>query len=194
MKAKGLLLTSALLLSGCGLQMGFPDYPEGRKNNEENTNQGHRIFLTDGVTDGRIGTGGVAAADAFCAADKNRPKDGTYRALLVDGLNRVAESGKQKDWVLKANTKYVRLDKGEIGTTNANGVFPLPLKSPIGFTSTPVWVGLGSSWQAGNHCSGWTSNAPASANAGQASQVGEGAFFGATVTCDTQLRLYCVEQ
>ena len=94
------------------------------------------IFVTTGTSDGLIGAGGIAEADAFCMADAGYPGTGTYKALIVDGTNRIActtancsgGAGEHTDWVLKASTAYVRSNGSTaIGTTTAEGIFSFPL-------------------------------------------------------------------
>ncbi|HLD45750.1 MAG TPA: DUF1554 domain-containing protein, partial [bacterium] len=65
-----------------------------------------KIFVTDATYNGNLG--GVAGADALCEADANKPATGTYKALIVDGVARVActtancggGAGENIDWVL----------------------------------------------------------------------------------------------
>lgn len=183
----------SLLLSGCGLELGYPDYKKAPS--EESEADTLRIFVTQNTTAGLIGSGGVAAADAKCAIDPNKPSSGTYRALIVDGSSRIAKAGDQADWVLNANTTYVRPDNTVIGTTNSSGLFIFPLKASIGTTSLPAWVGIGSNGETGAHCTRWTlGNSGSSANLGSPLAVTESSIFGATGSCDSLFRLYCVEQ
>jgi hypothetical protein len=76
---------------------------------------------------------GILGADAKCEVDGNKPATGTYKAFLVDGVNRrVCTSHncgtdgalENLNWVLKKNTKYIRIsDSGEIFTTNNRRMF-----------------------------------------------------------------------
>jgi hypothetical protein len=92
------------------------------------------IFTTSGTNNGNFG--GMAGADAYCTSDANKPTRGTYKAMLVDGTNRVActssfcgGSGVSEhvDWVLDPTTLYSRSDGTPIGTTTSAGVFTFPL-------------------------------------------------------------------
>jgi hypothetical protein len=90
-----LLFLLSLVLSGCGLRLGYPDYTSSPAASTSESDEKYRIFITATTTDGLIGSGGVAGADALCNVDANKPSTGTYRALLVDGTTRIAASGSQ---------------------------------------------------------------------------------------------------
>lgn len=95
------------------------------------------VFLSATTVNGDIdATGdndgnGIEEADALCNADTNKPNDSTYKAIIVDGLNRTActtascagGSSEHTDWVLQADTEYRRGDGTTVvGTTDSNGL------------------------------------------------------------------------
>lgn len=107
--------------------------------------------------------GGIAGADAQCMASANYPGSGTYKALIADGVDRVASATPnagdgQVDWVLKSNTTYIQNDGTTvIATTNENGLFVFPLTNGFVATGSGYWSGLNIDWTtSSNHCSRWT--------------------------------------
>lgn len=74
---------------------------------------------------------GISGADAYCNSHIPSSLSGTgsYKAMLVDGVNRVAttvgpnSSSGQKDWVFIKNTSYYRPDGKMVFTTNDAGLF-----------------------------------------------------------------------
>ncbi len=111
--------------------------------------------------------GGIAGADALCDSAANKPDSRTYRALIVDGNDRVACTtafcsggpGEHVNWVLSASTSYYRPGLAvDIGTTNANGIFDFPLENGFVADSTLMWTGLTVDWLSTNNCVNWTSN------------------------------------
>ncbi|MBE8418872.1 DUF1554 domain-containing protein, partial [Leptospira interrogans] len=123
--------------------------------------------------------GGISGADAFCQSHipSNVPGTGIYKAMLVDGVNRVAttvgpnSTVGQVNWVFKPNQKYQRAEDGAIVmTTNGSGMFDFAggarLENP--FTQVKEsgqWTGLNSDWTTWTSggvpmtCSSWTSSA-----------------------------------
>ncbi len=80
---------------------------------EPGVSQGLKIFVTARVHGGDFandpflaGASAVAKADAFCNSDPAKPSAATYKALLVDGVNRDAKT--LVNWVLQPNTAYYR--------------------------------------------------------------------------------------
>jgi len=189
--ANSSLLLISLLLCGCGLQAGFPE--AFKEKNGVNTPAviGKKIFLTESTFTGNFG--GVAMADAQCAEDRQNPDTGIFRALVVDGTNRISTPGQAVDWVLKPSQIYTRLDGTVIGTTNASALFTLPLVSPISATPAPVWTGLSTGWAIGSHCERWK-NPAATGNSGEASSTTATAFFGPAAACNLSLKIICVQQ
>ena len=164
-----------------------------------------RIFVTASNFDGNLG--GIAGADSACMSDTNYPGTGTYKAMLVDGTNRVATvtdntGDGQVDWVLYANTDYVRADgTTPIMTTDANGLFVFgTLTNSVSTTAGSVWTGLLSSWvtHTNSHCTAWTSNSGAVngtyGDATSTSNFGFAIASESTLCSDATLSLYCVQQ
>ena len=170
-----------------------------------------RIFVTAAIYDGNLG--GVAGADAKCQADANRPNASTYKALLVDGYYRVActqgnancAANQHVDWVLAANTVYVRSNGSTIiGTTNSEGIFPWSggaLSNSIGPDVATAYTGLGSDWTrypgCGSYCdcTWFTKNTSGdSGSIGQAASLTSNMIVLGTASCSTSHALYCAEQ
>ncbi len=170
-----------------------------------------KTFITATTFTGNFnGSPGIAGADGRCMGDGSYPGSGTYKALIVDGTNRVActnancagGTAGRVDWVLAANTTYTRSSGSpDILTTNANGVFVFGsmTNSFVGAAGF-LWTGLANDWTTGTRdCSDWTVNLPPAPPANQG-DVGNGnntggASIGAgQQNCDTTLPLICVEQ
>ncbi|QHH59835.1 DUF1554 domain-containing protein [Leptospira borgpetersenii] len=106
--------------------------------------------------------GGVAGADAYCNSHipSSLTGTGSYKAMLVDGTNRIAttvgatSSTGQKDWVFEKNTSYYRADGNLVFTTNDAGLFDFSNGSlTYSFTDVfsiydfGIWTGLQSNWK-----------------------------------------------
>ena len=167
------------------------------------------LFVTAETHNGSLG--GVAGADAFCAASASKPNGSTYKALIVSGADRVACTSancatgglaEHVDWVLTANTPYYRADGTTlIGITNANGLWNLPLtntyKYDVGTHGAPrIWAGLTTSWtNDGFHCSGWTTGLGTNNGAHmRADAVNNQAVYYSSEACIDSNYLACVEQ
>lgn len=125
------------------------------------------IFISEATGTDRGNLGGVSGADSKCMSDSGRPDAGTYKAMIVDGTNRVActtsncggGEGEHTDWVLDPSTAYYRSDvTTKIGTTNGNGIFTFPLDNSFLTDDDELWTGLASDWTTGSKCENWTSN------------------------------------
>ncbi len=136
-------------------------------------------------------------------ASRSRQIPATFKALLVDGVNRDAVAG--IDWVLRPSTPYYQSDGlTEIGTTTAGAVFDLVFgtllhswDSSAALANKFFWSGLASTgWALGNACNGWTSSATsASGQIGVIGRVNGSAIgVGASSLCQNRQRLVCVEQ
>ena len=98
---------------------------------------GHcKMFVADNVSTNT----GISGLDNACANSSNKPSGGTYKALVVDGTNRIActtancsgGTSEHIDWVLKPNKEYRRTDGSTvIGTTNSNGIFSFPISNGV---------------------------------------------------------------
>uniref|UniRef100_UPI0009BCB793 DUF1554 domain-containing protein n=1 Tax=Leptospira noguchii TaxID=28182 RepID=UPI0009BCB793 len=90
------------------------------------------IYVTSSFGVGHNGNfGGISGADAYCQSNTpgNLSPTGVYKAMLVDGINRVAttvgpnSTVGQVDWVFQPNQKYQRAEDGAIVmTTNSSGM------------------------------------------------------------------------
>lgn len=169
-------------------------------------------FTGDLVTEeGNVLTTGIAAADALCMADSNYPGTGTYKALIVDGVNRVASvtanaGDGQVDWVLKPRTTYYRSDgTTKIMTTDASGIFVFgALDNSINGAGALYMTGIDSDWTLydvtaqNENCNGWTYggiNNGTTAAVGRLDQTSSAAItFTSGGWCSTPLALVCVQQ
>lgn len=155
------------------------------------------------------GANAIAKADSLCNTDPAKPGAATYKALLVDGVNRDAKT--PVDWVLKPSTAYYRAHGDVlIGTTTAAAIFGAayqPLVNPVstavtdadgGLQAVEVWTGIGSAsdFSSGDDCNDW-SNLTNTYNAivGLATATDGLAFAAGGVGCFYfQFPIYCVEQ
>jgi hypothetical protein len=172
------------------------------------------IFVSNTTTDGDIdgtgdndGSNGIEEADTICNADSNKPNSSTYKAMIVDGLNRVActtagcsgGTAEHVDWVLQASTEYRQIDEFTvIATTTTAGIFSFPLDNTVESpTSTnTLWTGLNNtSWTTGSStCSAWTDGSGASNGLAHSAAV-VGSMGNQTQLCtNTLFKLHCVEQ
>lgn len=166
---------------------------------------GKMIFLTASPTNANLS--GVAGADALCSAEA--PNDSAYKALIVDGVARVActsadcgDSGsdEQVDWVLAPSTLYQRLDGTVIGTTNDVGIFPHESMLQASIAGGNVYyTGLSEDWTTSpDTCDGWTvtdASTYAMMGAGDLSEV-KWAIAGSSQSCANPAGAFlaCVEQ
>lgn len=154
------------------------------------------------------GANGILKADYICQNDPAKPDSSrTWKALVVDGTNRVAcantncgsgTSGRV-DWVLKPSTMYWRPDLVTIILqTDANAVFAFGLLTN-GINTTiayNAWTGLSNTWMLGpSHCAGWANATAGSQGTFGTSSLNDGQSIQAgPQNCDTLSNLYCVEQ
>lgn len=171
-----------------------------------------KVFVTTATMAGHMGGAtGVAAADAACAADGNYPGTGTYKALIVDGVARVACTtancaggvAEHTAWVLQPSTQYVRAgDAAVVLTTNVDGIFNFAGTLTNSFDAgAPVtyWTGITNNWVlSAKHCTAWTNGVGGGPNTGQAglsNAITQNAIRDAGFTdCGTLTRLLCIEQ
>jgi hypothetical protein len=168
------------------------------------------IFVTTGTAGNGTFTGnlsGISGADASCNSDSNKPNSSTYKALIVDGTNRVActsancaTSGNSEhvDWVLAASTQYKRPNGTVIGTTNSLKLFTFNLTNAISpmISNSYAWTGFSSSrdWTtSASTCSSWSSTS-GNGEAGRLASTDAQSMQYFTPTCSSSRFLYCVEQ
>ncbi|MEI6092841.1 MAG: DUF1554 domain-containing protein, partial [bacterium] len=187
-----------------------------------------KMFVTTSTWNGQLGQGGspitLAAIDALCMADSNKPAGGaTYKAMFTTttaGQTRVActtgscstGATENTNWVMKPNRNYYRADGTTlIGTTNSGGVFPLDsgqaLSNSISSGASVYWTGFSGynvlgSWV--THptytCSNWTSAITGVGTEGHGEGTtgiannGTGVLYAWQQFCDQLLHLVCVEQ
>lgn len=163
-----------------------------------------RIFVTVASSAPMSQFNGAVGADARCNSDGAKPTASQYKAILVDGVTRIASAGPdsgtgQVDWVLFPNTAYFRVDGiTPIFTTNAQSLFiftgGFTLTNSFDTIASLFWTGLTTTWTLhADNCSGWTSNAgngirgSGSANAGTALES-------INSSCGIGQALLCAEQ
>ncbi|MCX6130310.1 MAG: DUF1554 domain-containing protein, partial [Proteobacteria bacterium] len=173
-----------------------------------------RMFMTNTVSQGNLG--GITGADAICEADTRHPTSsgvnvGTYKAMLVDGTNRIAcvnascsptDVNDGLNWVMRASTLYVRTDGTEIKATNSSKIWTFPpnmtnsIAVPSGISG--VWIGTDETFVKvlGNtNCSLWTSNGAVTGASGLVGSKSVAAVFASDSDCAAfSYPLYCVEQ
>ena len=202
---------------------GATDYnglnPANRTVDNLDTND-KRVFLSasthNGDFDNDVGlTGGgatngdgnpIGEADQFCAIDANYPGTGTYKALLVDGANRVGSvtanlGDGQVDWPLTANHRYFRsADSLEIFQADANGIFVFStltnnFTNPAGAGTDLYWTGLNADWTtSANVCTSWNTSALGNGAYGDGFNTDATSIFSTTAACTATRRVLCVEQ
>lgn len=173
------------------------------------------IYLTSKLYDGALGASAAAAmtaADAACNSDSAKPTfaSGAFKAMLVNSARiactsancATSHAAEHTDWVLAANTTYVKRDGTTWGTTTADGIFT-SLATTLGNVPYYAWTGLtndpAKDWtlDATFNCADWTSNngsdfAPGWDPTGvDLSSTYVGATWGG---CDQKIALVCVEQ
>lgn len=159
------------------------------------------IYTTQAQPNGDLG--GVAGADAAC--NTAPPVAGVYKALIVDGVSRVActsddcqtgGTAEHVDWVLEPSSLYVRADGTEIGTTNFDGLFLFDLANAISPVSSETWTGLSTTWTVGTTCDAWTDGTSSTiGTAGLSGEIEVDAISAYEQWCDrTNVALVCVQQ
>ena len=164
------------------------------------------IFVTEGETNGDLN--GPQGADAMCMSDANYPGTGTYKAMIVDTVNRIActspncaiaGADEHVDWVLHPDTAYQRVDGTEIGQTNGVGLFIFDLTNAIDPSGTFPHGGFNSTdnWTTGtlNNCSNWTdSSAVGSTRVMVPSDDRDNFLSGGGFGCNINGEIMCVQQ
>ncbi|MFH1809467.1 MAG: DUF1554 domain-containing protein [Pseudomonadota bacterium] len=184
------------------------------------TPPGYLIFVTVSNHDGDLVAAGgqgnaIASADHLCNTSAANPNAGTYKALIVDGVNRVActsancttsGTAEHVDWVFKPNTQYLRADGvTPIFTSDAAGVFDFgasgntnTFDNSTHFNQERYWTGLDWNWTSvpSQMCGGtWASNSNSvTGDFGSSDLTTADAIGGGSVSCDQSSRLLCVEQ
>lgn len=167
----------------------------------------YKLFITATTYNGDLvtaagGANGASSADILCNLDANKPNASNYKAVIIDSINRTALPS-FIDWVLTANTSYVRgSDSALIFTTNATRIFTFgSLTNSIRFgTQQDYWTGLqngGTDWDVSTRrCLDWVnSTIGQTARYGLSDLTDYNSFStGAFTTCNNFKRLLCAEQ
>ncbi|MCP5501687.1 MAG: DUF1554 domain-containing protein [Leptospiraceae bacterium] len=181
---------------------------------------GKYIFVSSGTYNGNLkGTfaNGIAGADNICSNEKNAnfaslPGLGTdYKALLVDDTNRVACTtpncgggvAEHIDWILQANTYYVKDNGGvpvQLFLSDSKGLFT-SLDTAFDSTAGKLWwTGLNSDWKTdiATYCDTWKdgtaffSGITGKSNVINLTSINDGNAFGEA--CNTSKYILCVQQ
>jgi hypothetical protein len=140
-----------------------------------------RVFSTTLRYTGNLG--GISGADEKCNSD-SQSGTATFKALL---------SGRGGDSVIRNNTIYVTISNQTLTTSDGNARFTFPLANAIG--GDQAWTGLDTSWATVINCTGWTSGeSNVSGALGNIDATTTAFLYEATPSCDSTLRLICVEQ
>jgi len=191
----------------CGSKSSDSGQPE--QPNDTTNQKNLKIFVTnethtgDFANDSNLsGNNGVSRADDFCNRASNKPDSSNYKALLVDGLNRIAIP--QTDWILQASTTYYREDsKTVIGATNSNAVFDTSkssLDNPISDRTTypGVWTGIENVSEFStnsDHCNQWSSSdINFMGTIGECNTTTSAFSSFLSHSCNIKEPIYCVEQ
>jgi len=179
-----------------------------------------KTFVTAVTFSGYIKTTGgkanaVASADSLCMTDANKPAGGgTYKAMLVDGVNRVACTtancsggvSEHVDWVFKPNTLYVRSDGiTAVVTMGANGIWDFGLNGNTNLltnafdsAASTYWTGLEWNWTSvsAQMCGGsWASGLNGDlGDFGNGDRTNAGVIGGGANFCNLARNLLCVQQ
>lgn len=166
--------------------------------------QSKQVFLTATPNNGNLA--GPTGGDSLCGLDGNYPGSGTYKAMVVDGVTRIActsancggGTGEHSDWVLAAATTYYRSDNTtEIFATDANGIFDFSgtLTNSFDTGGTRYWTGLNTDWTtSADDCGDWAGTGgngeEGVPTATDATAINDASAQG----CTAARRLVCVEQ
>lgn len=166
-----------------------------------------KIFITAGNA---TVTSGIAGLDANCANDANKPSGGgTYKALAVDGINRIActslscitgGTSEHSNWVLKASKQYRRVDETTIiGTTTSKGVFSFPLDNSfnsgsIGGIQRAI-TGMTEGWlDLSTDCNNYTTTVSWQVHYGNITSKTDTSIHDTYIDCDQPMKVICIEQ
>lgn len=156
------------------------------------------------------GTNAIEKADNFCT-QQNPGLTGTFKTLLVDGINRSACgtgtdyptcSGKI-NWVLKPNKYYFRnTDDQLLFKTDTNGFFIFGDPNANGIPgSTYIWTGIEGTpslienWSnSTNNCLGWSSTLLVGKAGKPINTNTYNAISDNTYSCNLTLKLLCIQQ
>lgn len=192
----------------------FPDMSNGTDLVSPVPAGAKRLFVTSRTHNGLWGGSAAAAitnADAFCNSDPSKPlvTSATYKALLVNASRKACTSvncgggaGENLDWVFAASKNYVTREGVALGATDASGIFTAFSRALLTNIVDHAWTGLETTnreWTVDtNQCNDWRSNDgfsySGSAWVPRGADLGDIYAQNDTQTCDTLLRLICVEQ
>lgn len=189
----------------CSIAPSSTSYPHANTFSLSATGCTKIIFASSQVYNGNLG--GSNGADQKCqqlAITAGLP--GQYKSFTNDGRRAPAYSS-------SPNVPFVRVDSNifESGLNTPpivaiDSSFALPLNYPVDETeqslptnagpSVYVWTGLDSSAiPTGNDCQGWTSSSSSNIGTVGWTLTTDGTWANyRTFTCDTQQRLYCLQQ
>ena len=153
------------------------------------------IFVTTGAH--RADLGGTSGADALCASEASAAGlPGEFKAWLSTIDSAVA------DRMTRSSVPYVRTDGARIAD-DWDDLTDRMIQSFINLDPSgveragDVWTGTlpnGLSNMEGGDCEGFTSGTGGVALCGSTRSINEGWTASRLPSCDTPLRLYCIEQ
>jgi len=169
-----------------------------------------KMFVTQNTYTGDFsaytGATGIEKADNACTSDANYPGLGTYKALIVDGINRTAcnsancvTSGISEhiNWPFLSNTVYWKISPlAAVLKTNDTAIFEFPLNNSLLTTGLYFWTGLNTDYTPGaNNCTNWSDGTTAaSGGTGSLSATDSTVLFYLDNLCSSSYQLVCVEQ
>jgi Protein of unknown function (DUF1554) len=179
------------------------------------------IFVTESSYTGNLESGnygvvesnGIAGADALCqiaSTTESGAPSGTYKAMIVDGINRVActsancssatGTSENVNWVLSPNTSYTNIHQSILFTTESTGIYTFgSLQDFLSISGADAWTGLSTNWQtAATTCNLWSIGTAVSAGIiGKSLFTTSGLLHYSNISCSgTSMTtgLYCVQQ
>lgn len=150
---------------------------------------GKLLFVTGDTWSGDLG--GLSGADLKCNAEaKFRGYAGQFQAVLGSAQGRPQTRSNQYSVTYLSSAD-------EVLQTGFDELFMSGPDHAIVVDRSTAWTGLNSKGGlSGEDCAGWTSDLPAQmGQAGYAEERGPGRWIsGEAFSCNTHLRLYCIEQ
>jgi hypothetical protein len=165
----------------------------------------YRVFITNSSFTGNLpisggGINGVSAADNLCNTDSNKPSSGNYAALIFQNtIRQVLPS--EINWIIKANSAYVRVDQTPLFISNinkivnSNSIFNTISNEEI----KEYWTGFRNSpfeWEEGFACNSWNDGTNSHvARVGISNSRDYSTFgFQNLANCNSFKHLLCIEQ
>ncbi len=189
----------------------YPDFIEGSYVNVID-DLDYFSFVTQDGHDGDFqndlslpGFNPIIKGDSFCNQQKPTNLTSTFKALLVDSTNRKCNDpstcSNKTDWMLLPNKYYFRYEDNQLMfRTNSNGLFIFTDTYTNGFYGTfNIWTGIAYTTQwsySAMNCNNWVSNL--NTQLGKYGIPNNNSYNAVSnpygISCDTQLKLLCIQQ